>query len=171
MKFWKVFCCMSLLLLTMVFAGCGNDGNKYEGKWTGLENPNNPRSYIHQISIDQNGDNFIVKRKIGSYNEFHRDNLEWNDSTEDIDTTTLKDGKLVEGGLSATTYTYLEKDNTLLYSAHGGVTLQKDDEGKIFDELQKQAAEATQKYWEEHPLKKTSPINDNPFAKYGKTKW
>lgn len=172
MRAWKILCIMSLLLLTMVFAGCSNEGDKYIGKWTGLENPDNPRSYIHQMTIEKNDDNFIIKRKIGSYNEYNRDKLEWHDSTEDTDSATLKDGKLVvDGNLTTTTYTYIEKDNTLLYSGQGGVYLQKDDDGKVLEELKKQAADALTKYWEEHPLKKTSPINDNPFEKYGKTKW
>lgn len=173
MKIWKILCIMSLLLLTMAFTGCSNEGDKYIGKWTGLENPDNPRSYIHQMTIEKNGDNFIIKRKIGNYNEYQPDRqLEWHDSTEDTDSATLKDGKLVVGGnLTTTTYTYIEKDNTLLYSGHGGIYLQKDDDGKILDDLKKQAADALTKYWEEHPLKKTSPINDNPFEKYGKTKW
>ena len=124
------------------------------------------------MTIEKNGDNFIIKRKIGNYNEYNRDELEWHDSTEDTDSATLKDGKLVVGGnLTTTTYTYIEKDNTLLYSGHGGVYLQKDDDGKILEELKKQAGEALTKYWEEHPLKKTSPIIDSPFEKYGKTKW
>ncbi len=173
MKIWKILCIMSLLLLTMAaFTGCSNEGDKYIGKWTGLENPDNPRSYIHQMTIEKNGDNFIIKRKIGNYNEYNRDELEWHDSTEDTDSATLKDDKLVVGGnLTTTTYTYIEKDNTLLYSGHGGVYLQKDDDGKILEELKKQAGEALTKYWEEHPLKKTSPIIDSPFEKYGKTKW
>ena len=172
MKIWKILCIMSLLLLTMVFAGCSNEGDKYIGKWTGLENPDNPRSYIHQMTIEKNDDNFIIKRKIGSYNEYNRDKLEWHDSTEDTDSATLKDGKLVvDGNLTTTTYTYIEKDNTLLYSGQGGVYLQKDDDGKVLEELKKQAADALTKYWEEHPIIDKVPIIDDPFAKYGKTKW
>ena len=85
MKAWKTLCIMSLLLLTMVLAGCSNEGDKYIGKWTGLENPDNPRSYIYQISIEQNGDNYIIKRKISNYNEFNPDRqLEWQEGKEKL---------------------------------------------------------------------------------------
>ena len=125
-----------LMLLITLISGCSNEGDKYIGKWTGLENPDSPRSYIHQMTIEKNGDNFIIKRKIGQYNEFNLDRqLEWHDSTEDTDSATLKDNKLVVGGnLTTTTYTYIEKDNTLLYSGNGGVYLQKDNDGKILED-------------------------------------
>lgn len=41
-----------LMLLITLISGCSNEGDKYIGKWTGLENPDNPRSYIYQISIE-----------------------------------------------------------------------------------------------------------------------
>lgn len=128
---------MSLLLLTMVFAGCSNEGDKYIGKWTGLENPDNPRSYVYQMTIEKNGDNFVIKRKLGNYNEFQPDRkLEWQDSSEKTASATLKDGKLISGNeIASTTYTYIEKDNTLLYSGQGGIYLQKDDDGKVLEEL------------------------------------
>lgn len=122
--------------MTLISGCSNNEGDKYIGKWTGLENPDSPRSYIHQMTIEKNGDNFIIKRKIGQYNEFNLDRqLEWHDSTEDTDSATLKDNKLVVGGnLTTTTYTYIEKDNTLLYSGNGGVYLQKDNDGKILED-------------------------------------
>ena len=172
MKAWKVLCIMSLLLLTMVFAGCSNEGDKYIGKWTGLENPDNPRSYVYQMTIEKNGDNFVIKRKLGNYNEFQPDRkLEWQDSSEKTASATLKDGKLVSGNeIASTTYTYIEKDNTLLYSGQGGIYLQKDDDGKVLENLKKQASEALTKYWEEHPIIDKVPIIDDPFTKYGKAK-
>lgn len=39
-----------MLLITLVSGCSNNEGDKYIGKWTGLENPDNPRSYIYQIS-------------------------------------------------------------------------------------------------------------------------
>lgn len=167
----KCFLFGFLMLLITLLSACGNnEGDKYIGKWTGLENPNNPRSYIYQISIEKNGDNFIIKRKISNYNEFNPDrHLELQESEEKTESAILKDGKLVSGNkLMSVSYTYIEKDNTLLYS---GFYLQKDDDGSIFEALKKQAADALTKYWEEHPLKKKSPIKDNPFERYGKTKW
>lgn len=171
MKIWKILCIMSLLLLTMAFAGCSNEGDKYIGKWTGLENPDNPRSYIYQISIEQNGDNYIIKRKISNYNEFNPDRqLEWQEGKEKTESATLKDGKLVSGNdIASVSYTYIEKDNTLLYSAKG-IYLQKDDDNAIFENLKKQAADALTKYWEEHPIINKTPIIDDPFTKYGKAK-
>ncbi|EHR31895.1 hypothetical protein GXM21_12715 (plasmid) [Megamonas funiformis] len=171
MKAWKTLCIMSLLLLTMVLAGCSNEGDKYIGKWTGLENPDNPRSYIYQMTIEQNGDNYIIKRKVSNYNEFNPDRqLEWQEGKEKTESATLKDGKLVSGNdIASVSYTYIEKDNTLLYSAKG-IYLQKDDDNAIFENLKKQAADALTKYWEEHPIINKTPIIDDPFIKYGKAK-
>lgn len=170
MKAWKILCIMSLLLLTML-AGCSNEGDKYIGKWTGLENPDNPRSYIYQMTIEQNDDNYIIKRKVSNYNEFNPDRqLEWQEGKEKIESATLKDGKLVSGNdIASVSYTYIEKDNTLLYSAKG-IYLQKDDDNAIFENLKKQAADALTKYWEEHPIINKTPIIDDPFTKYGKAK-
>lgn len=170
MKAWKILCIMSLLLLTML-AGCSNEGDKYIGKWTGLENPDNPRSYIYQMTIEQNDDNYIVKRKVSNYNEFNPDRqLEWQEGKEKTESATLKDGKLVSGNdIASVSYTYIEKDNTLLYSAKG-IYLQKDDDNAIFENLKKQAADALTKYWEEHPIINKTPIIDDPFTKYGKAK-
>lgn len=170
MKAWKILCIMSLLLLTML-AGCSNEGDKYIGKWTGLENPDNPRSYIYQMTIEQNDDNYIIKRKVSNYNEFNPDRqLEWQEGKEKTESATLKDGKLVSGNdIASVSYTYIEKDNTLLYSAKG-IYLQKDDDNAIFENLKKQAADALTKYWEEHPIINKTPIIDDPFTKYGKAK-
>lgn len=161
-----------LMLLITLISGCSNnEGDKYIGKWTGLENPDNPRSYIYQISIEQNGDNYIIKRKVSNYNEFNPDRqLEWQEGKEKTESATLKDGKLVSGNdIASVSYTYIEKDNTLLYSAKG-IYLQKDDDNAIFENLKKQAADALTKYWEEHPIINKTPIIDDPFTKYGKTK-
>lgn len=170
MKAWKILCIMSLLLLTML-AGCSNEGDKYIGKWTGLENPDNPRSYIYQMTIEQNDDNYIIKRKVSNYNEFNPDRqLEWQEGKEKTESATLKDGKLVSGNdIASVSYTYIEKDNTLLYSAKE-IYLQKDDDNAIFENLKKQAADALTKYWEEHPIINKTPIIDDPFTKYGKAK-
>lgn len=161
-----------LMLLMTLISGCSNnEGDKYIGKWTGLENPDNPQSYIYQISIEKNGNNFIIKRKVSNYNEFNTDRqLEWQEGEEKTESATLKDGKLISGNdIASISYTYIEKDNSILYSAKG-IYLQKDDDGTIFENLKKQAADALTKYWEEHPMINKTPIIDDPFSKYGKTK-
>ncbi len=89
---------------------------------------------------------------------------------EKTESATLKDGNLVSGNdIASVSYTYIEKDNTLLYSAKG-IYLQKDDDNAIFENLKKQAADALTKYWEEHPIINKTPIIDDPFTKYGKAK-
>ena len=42
-----------LMLLMTLISGCSNEGDKYIGKWTGLENPANPLSSVHQVSIEK----------------------------------------------------------------------------------------------------------------------
>ncbi len=134
-KAWKIFCIMSLLLITMVFAGCGNDGDKFVGSWTGLENPNDPLSDIRNITIEKKDNNFIVKDKYGFY--IVDGPFKWQDGITQS-TATLKDGILVMG---STTITYNDKDGTLLYKGNssGSFSLQKDDDNKKYQELKNEA--------------------------------
>ena len=128
-----------LMLLMTLISGCSNEGDKYIGKWTGLENPANPLSSVHQVSIEKNGDNFIIKHKMSSFNQYGK-HLEWKEGKEYQYSSTLKDGKLsVKRDLGENTYTYLEKDDTLLFSPMGGIHLQRDNDGKVLEELKTQA--------------------------------
>lgn len=159
MKAWKVVCIMSLLLLTMVFAGCSNEGDKYIGKWTGLENPDNPLSSVHQVSIEKNGDNFIIKHKMSSFNQYGKQ-LEWKDGKEYQYSSTLKDGKLsVKRDLGENTYTYIEKDDTLLFSSMGGIHLQRDNDGKVLEELKTQAEPLAKERLEKNTPKSFSIVD------------
>lgn len=170
-KALKLLCMVSLLILTAVFSGCGNDGDKFVGSWTGLEDPDKPLSRIHRVDITQNGDNFIVKIKMGSYNEFG-DKLEWDAGNEYTKSAVLKDGKLVmEGAFQPIYYTYVEKDNTLMFSEYGGVSMQKDDDGKLYEKLIADAEPLAAERLEKNTPKATTKIIDNPWKKYGGATW
>lgn len=166
MKAWKTLCIMSLLLLTMVLAGCSNEGDKYIGKWTGLSNPNNPLSDLRQVTIEKNGENnFIVNDRIGSYNAYGK-KCEWKENTS-TDIATLKDGKLVIGG---TSFTYIKKDNTLLYNGNGKYSLKRDDNDSEYNNLKKQAEPLAMERFEKYKTQEEE-LSKSPFEKYGKTKW
>ena len=168
-KALKVFCIMSLLLLAVVFSGCGNDGDKFVGSWTGLEHPDNPLSHVVRLEITQNGDNFIVKRKMGYY---ERSSAKWNDGKENTSSVILKNGRLgSDSQFDTTTYTYDEKNKTLLFSGFGGVTLQKDDEGKIYEQLKADGKPLADKLAAEIKEREKAPALDNAFEKYGKKRW
>lgn len=164
-KALKVLCMVSLLLMAVVISGCGNDGDKFVGKWTGLEHPDNPLSHVARVEITQNGDNFIVKRTMGYYKE---STAEWDPGTERVTSTILKDGRLgSDNQFDTTTYTYDEKNKTLLYSGYGGVTLQKDDDGKIYEQLKAEGKPLADKIAAEIKENEKGPV-ENPFEKYGK---
>lgn len=161
---------VSLLILTAVFSGCGNDGDKFVGKWTGLEHPDNPLSHVARVEIMQNGDNFVIKRTMGYY---ERSTAKWNSGDEIVDSVVLKDGRLNTGDqFNAKTYTYDEKNKTLLFSGYGGggITLQKDDDGKIYEQLKAEGKPMADKLAAEIKAAEKGPMMDNPFEKYGKLK-
>lgn len=167
MKSWKIFCCVSLLLLTMVFAGCGNDGDKYVGTWTGLSKANEPLSDLRQVTIEKGKNNkFIVKEKIGHYSPIIQKKYEW-DEFEDTDEAIFKDDKLIIGG---TSFEYIEEDNTLLYKGNGKYYLSKDDTGNLYNKLKDDGKPFAIKRYEK-TIADAKELNKSPFEKYGNLKW
>ena len=155
-----------LMLLITLISGCSNEGDKYIGKWTGLSNPNNPLSDLRQVTIEKNSENnFIINEKIGSYNAYGK-KCEWKENTS-TDIATLKYGKLVIGG---TSFTYIEKDNTLLYNGDGKYYLKKDDDDSEYTNLKKQAEPLAIERFEKYKAQEKE-LNTSPFERYGKTKW
>lgn len=171
-KLFKVLLLVSCLIFASLISGCSDEGEKYIGNWVGIAYPNDlAHSPVYQISIEKNGDNYLIKSKYSNYDEYNKDNqLVWQDDPGSTKTATLKDGKLVvDGTMGADTIVLNEKDGTLLYPAAGDkLTLIKDDNGEKFKELQKQVGEALTKYWQEHPK---VHVADNPFKEYGNSKW
>lgn len=135
-----VFC------LAVFVSGCGTD--KYIGNWVGIERPNDPTSPIMQISIEKNGNNYLVKMTEGRYHGTKLSLLENGDreftwQTQEVrnKSAVLKNDKLYIDG-AVDTFTFIEKDNTLLYSGLGGISFKKDT-GKEFEEMKKTISEST----------------------------
>ena len=61
-KYYKVLYVLSIFLIISIISGCSinNKNNYFLGTWTGSQNPDNPKSDIYQITIEQNDNKFII---------------------------------------------------------------------------------------------------------------
>lgn len=141
-KYLRITLISALLIFsTVIFAGCGQD-TKFVGKWIGYSQEEGP--VITQITIEQNGNGYTIKKKWGAYrlskgNLFGNGNEEfsWNDHPEEISKGTItKDGKLIVNGNEQDFYR-IDKDGLLLYSNK----ILQVDTGKEFSEMKKKAAD------------------------------
>lgn len=111
-----------LLLLVMgmiILGGCShsNSGNQYIGKWATLEasKMDNAMTILRQLEITQNEESFIIKDiSVVAPNEKPEIQIK--------SASLTKDGKLQVNQMDV--YTFVESDNTLLWSA--GIAYKKE---------------------------------------------
>lgn len=144
---WKILC-MTMLMLGIILIGCGKSDN-FSGTWAGIGSSAWDSSPLLQVlKIQKNGESYIVKRYVGSYNR--KGNLDYFKEMETM-TGTLKDANILEipiafGGVLR--ITFVEKDKELMSAIpmlKGAVYFKKyDDIDKVKQKYQNLNNEGTQ---------------------------
>lgn len=158
MKYTKL---VSLILLItsicLITFGCGINKDKFEGTWSGIV-PNSTRFFKEQetwnsivrVKIEKNGDSsYLIKMDTLCIKGYVGDKGEnvvahWVHSVnKKTYTATAKDNILTVNGPEHLTYTFLEKDNTLLIPECFGLSsapITKDDDGKLYEKYKNDLA-------------------------------
>ena len=143
----KLSLILVVLMLAIAAAGCGKPGSEYVGKWLCADkNAWDGSKMVRRLTIQQNGENFIVSESVESYEyrgPMHQQWGEWKASKPQTTSATLKEGKLAINPFFS--FTYVQSNATLI-----------DPSGKVYmketaDELGKMKKAATADFQKRNP--------------------
>lgn len=128
-KKFRLLVVLMMFICALAVTGCG--GDKFAGDWITIQKNMAFKfggNYYRQIKIEKNGDNYVIKEIVSSYdlkktqkggtffNPIYDGNFVW-EKEKEKQYTAKPDGEnrlVLDGTLSMVTVTYVEKDGTLL---------------------------------------------------------